>query len=362
MKVLFVNRGSFDLVKGGDTIQMNCTAKELRKIGVQVDIYSIKFGLINYENYDLIHFFNITRPSEILTHISKTNKPFVISTIYVDYSFYKKLPYSFSRKWATKLFGSDGIEYVKAVSKHILRKEKIIFKKYFFWGQHKAIVEILKRAHHLLPNSTSEYQRFLKKYPNTQKWTNIPNGIDLHKFLIDPRIVRKQKQVLCVALIEPRKNQLNLIKALNNTDYNLIIIGNHTPNHKSYYDLCKKEAASNVSFFKRVSMVSLNEFYLESEIHILPSWFETTGLVSLEAAYLGCKIVVSPLGDTEEYFKDFAKYCQPGSVDSIKRSIDEAHEMEYNDGLKNLILSKYNWQQAAKKTHEIYCETLNLRP
>ena len=361
MRVLFINRDSFDEVKGGDTVQMKCTANELKKLGVEIDIYSKKNGSVEYENYDLIHFYNITRPAELLAHLNKTNTPIVVSTIFVDYSFYKNLPQLSTRKWVTKILGSYGIEYAKALAKHILRKEKLSYKKYFVLGQRKSISKILSQVNWLLPNSENEYQRFVKKHPNSLPYTIIPNGVDINKFSINLNINRKSKQVLCVAMIEPRKNQLNLIKALNNTDYNLIILGNHTPNHASYYKLCRNEAAENISFLSRVSMSRLNELYLESEIHILPSWFETTGLVSLEAAYLGCKIVVSPEGDTKDYFKNLAKYCTPGSIESIRKSIDEAHKMEYTDELRTLVLNEYNWQQAAKKTHQVYEEILNKK-
>jgi hypothetical protein len=39
MRVLFVNRSSFLSFKGGDTTQLLMTAKELRKLGVEVSIY-----------------------------------------------------------------------------------------------------------------------------------------------------------------------------------------------------------------------------------------------------------------------------------------------------------------------------------
>jgi len=38
--------------------------------------------------------------------------------------------------------------------------------------------------------------------------------------------------VLCIARIEGIKNQLNLIKALNDTEFNVLLIGSHAPNQK----------------------------------------------------------------------------------------------------------------------------------
>ena len=88
MKVLFISRATLFKDPGGDTIQIINTAENLKKLEVDVDI-KVANDKIDYCHYDLIHFFNIIRPSDILAHISKNNNPFVVSTIFVDYSEYE---------------------------------------------------------------------------------------------------------------------------------------------------------------------------------------------------------------------------------------------------------------------------------
>jgi len=70
MKVLFIVRATLLTNKGGDTIQIQKTAEYLNKAGIQV---SIKFSneKIDYSTFDLIHFFNIIRPADMLLHIHK---------------------------------------------------------------------------------------------------------------------------------------------------------------------------------------------------------------------------------------------------------------------------------------------------
>ena len=80
MKVAFITRATLHTVKGGDTIQVLQTAKQLVQLGFSVDV-KLTHEEINYAYYDLLHFFNITRPADILFHIQKAGKPFVISTI-----------------------------------------------------------------------------------------------------------------------------------------------------------------------------------------------------------------------------------------------------------------------------------------
>ncbi len=353
MKVLFVTRSTIFSVPGGDTVQMEYTAKHLREMGVEVDFLTEDFQE-NYSEYDLLHFFNITRPSIILSQIEKTNIPYVVSTIYVDYSFYKKQNFDKKMKVATLLLGSDGIEYLKAVAKHFLKHEAIKYRPYFWLGQKRSIKRILKNSSHLLPNSLNENRRLQNRFSTNLPYTVIPNGVDFDRLKLNENVKRKATRVICVAMIEPRKNQLNLILALNDTKFDLVIIGNPTPNHVDYYELCKKSAKGNVSFASRVSNEELSKFYSEAEIHVLPSWFETTGLVSLEAAFMGCKIVVSPYGDTKDYFENYAEYCDPGSVESIKQAIEKAHLDTFNEEFRDVIKEKYTWKKAAELTFESY--------
>ena len=130
MKVLFVSRLTIHSILGGDSIQMENTARELSGFGTTVEFYTPKIK--DFSSFDLIHFFNITRPEVILNVLSKVDLPYVLSPIYVDYSFYKtQSPFS-KMGLLTRFFGVDGIEYFKAVIKHSLGKEKIYFKPYFF--------------------------------------------------------------------------------------------------------------------------------------------------------------------------------------------------------------------------------------
>ena len=45
---------------------------------------------------------------------------------------------------------------------------------------------------------------------------------------------------------------------------------------------------------------------LEAKLNVLTSWVETPGLVSLEAGYAGCNILVSNKGSVLDYFKNYA--------------------------------------------------------
>ena len=93
MKFLFISRSTLFTGPGGDTVQITRTAQCLRMAGIQVDI-RLSNEKIDYQPYDLVQFFNtVSRPADILRHITfRSKKPYVISTIFVDYFISNSMP------------------------------------------------------------------------------------------------------------------------------------------------------------------------------------------------------------------------------------------------------------------------------
>jgi glycosyltransferase involved in cell wall biosynthesis len=165
---------------------------------------------------------------------------------------------------------------------------------------------------------------------------------------------KNERMVICVARIEGIKNQLNLIRALNNTAFDLLLIGSHSPNQADYYRQCINIAAENVTFINHIPQSELIAYYQRAKVHVLPSWFETTGLSSLEAAAMGCNIVITDKGDPREYFGGDAFYCHPGDPASIRAAVEKASSAPVNQNLVERILKNYTWKQAAIETYEAY--------
>ncbi|MDP9046904.1 MAG: glycosyltransferase family 4 protein [Bacteroidota bacterium] len=352
MKVAFITRSTLYEIPGGDTVQATQTARQLAAIGVEADII-LSGQTIAYNNYDLLHFFNITRPADILHHSKKTRKPFVVSTILCNYAEYDKR----HRNGVGALFtflSANRIEYCKTMGRVLLKGDHLASIGYAWKGQRKSINEILRKAKMLLPNSESEYNRLQQSYPCKANYMIVPNGADPEIFKFNPAVKKNKRLILCVARIEGIKNQFNLIKALNNSKFQLIIIGAPAPNQRGYYDRCRKIAGLNITFIDHIPQEELVGYYQRAQVHVLPSWFETTGLSSLEAAVMGCNIVITDKGDTREYFGDHAFYCNPSEPQSILNAIEKASSVPVSENLRQKVLEKYNWKQAALKTLEAY--------
>ena len=357
MVVLFIARATLYESPGGDTIQILKTAEALRNFGVKVDV-GLTTEKFDYQKYDIVHFFNIIRPADILCHFRQAKRT-VISTIFVDYTESEIKSGTFLRSVTTRILGGDFMEYLKAVTKHLLGKEKIISKDYIFKGQFKSIKYLYKNTDALLPNSYSEMARLRKKFGNTKAFqTKIVNAIEPLEE-IEPN-EKYKNAILCVGRIERLKNQLNLIKAVKGIDIPCYIIGKPAINDHKYYELCRKEAGANVFFVDALSQAEIYSIMKAARVHVLPSWFETTGLVSLEAYYYGCNIVISEKGDQKEYFKDYAFYCDPENIISIREAILKAYESPFDEGFKTFIKENYTWEKTGEQTKECYEKLLKL--
>ena len=102
----------------------------------------------------------------------------------------------------------------------------------------------------------------------------------------------------------------------------------------------------------------LVQYYQKAKVHVLPSWFETTGLSSIEAAVMGCNVVITDKGDAKEYFGSSAFYCDPLEPQSILAAVERASNCRYNENLHNMILKRYTWKQAAIQTLKAYQQTI----
>jgi glycosyltransferase involved in cell wall biosynthesis len=98
----------------------------------------------------------------------------------------------------------------------------------------------------------------------------------------------------------------------------------------------------------------LPELYALAELHILPSWRETPGLASLEAAAAGCRVVSTTIGSAREYFGAEAGYCHPADQRSIREAVAASLQGPRPENLRRRVLDEYNWDAAAAATFSAY--------
>lgn len=169
------------------------------------------------------------------------------------------------------------------------------------------------------------------------------------------------------------KNLPNLIKAINKTNFSLVIAGGAfvntdydktNPWNKDLHE-AQVLASSNKNILSLgfVSDEDLIEIYNLATTFIMPSFYEGFGLPVLEAMQSGCPVITTKQGSIEEVADSAAYFVNPYEVESIKDGVSEVMEN------KNLRLAlakkglaqaeKFNWQETARKTNEVYKKILD---
>lgn len=213
----------------------------------------------------------------------------------------------------------------------------------------------------LLPNSDGEARAVARYFAiSSNRFFVVPNGVDSRFEEADGADFRKKfkldKFILSVGRIEPRKNQLRLIRAARRFPLPLVLVGEPVATEKAYYEQCLREADGKVQFLGGLDhdSVLLSSAYAGCEVFVLQGHFETPGLAALEAALAGAKIAATKAGSTTEYFGGFVDYLDPTSVDSIRRAVERALERPRTTELKTFVSEHHTWDRVVDRLVQAY--------
>jgi glycosyltransferase involved in cell wall biosynthesis len=334
--LILLNEGG---VSGGHVIQATRTAESLRAIGVDV---TLSHDSDDLSGYRIVHGFGLSPP--ILRRARESGGVAVVSPIWwsADYRAGVTRPRTTSHRieQAARLAFSaarrGAHETARRLRQHI-----------------EEAARSFESADLLLPNSQLEAAQIQTDLGISTPMRIVPNAFD-PDFFTPPEPGTPRSGVACVGRIEPHKNQLGLIEALRGTGISLIVAGPEHPHHTDYARRCHACADSSVSFLPGGDQLFVRDVLRSAAVHTLPSWFETTGLVSLEAAGTGCAIVTTERGYAREYFGGYATYCDPASQSSIRDAVQSALATGPPAALRNHVASRFTWTQTARATLAAY--------
>ncbi len=164
---------------------------------------------------------------------------------------------------------------------------------------------------------------------------------------------QKEKIILSVSSIDPRKNFSRLIEAFKNLDnstYKLIIVGAKN-NIFGKNDFLKK--SPNVEFTGYINDNKLIELYNKASMFIYPSFYEGFGIPNLEAMSNGCPVITSDIPPHREICKNSALYFDPYSTKKLKETINQLITNE--ELIKEMVVKGYeranffSWNKSAEK-------------
>jgi glycosyltransferase involved in cell wall biosynthesis len=302
MKVLFINRPKESWV-GGDYVQMERTAEELRKLGVEVDISETPLisPAMKMMEYDIVHVWN------------------------------------FSMTWSK--FGVwAGAKWKRKVVASMIYHEGETFVPF----PHQQVMLDHTDACVFLSNTEIDRVRRHLKIKESQIHV-IPNGID--SFFFKGKRADKQDKVLTVGRIEADKGQLGVAKACKELGIPYLCIG--SIQDKGYADLLRAEGAL---LFTSLPQKELIPYYAECKVHALISKAEIFPLTAMEAGAQGCNLVLTTHCEWKPEGEEYAEY---DNVETIKDAITKAMAKPYNEKLKT-NLKKMTWKKVAKSVKKVY--------
>ncbi len=206
----------------------------------------------------------------------------------------------------------------------------------------------------LLPNAEGELADLRADLDVSTPAVVVPNAVDEAIFFAtEPPPIDGRQGVLCVGRIEPHKNQLGLARACRELAVPLTLVGPEHPHHSGYVEECRR-AYPALRWVPECGQQDLVAFYDEARVHALCSWFETTGLSSLEAAARGCSIVSTSRGYASEYFGRGAQYFDPADEASVVSGLERALNSGCSQAIRERIRSQYTWSATAARTVDAY--------
>ncbi|HEY2016067.1 MAG TPA: glycosyltransferase family 1 protein [Bryobacteraceae bacterium] len=247
------------------------------------------------------------------------------------------------------------------------------------WQLQWTVRRTVERAARVLTGSEFSRSSILKVYGNLEedKVVVVPNAAASEFRPISREAaatnVREQFSIaapfiLSVGDIQPRKNQIGLIRAFAQLvkahpqlKQNLVLAGKETWFADRVHQAAKESGiADRIQFVGFVSDSDLLQLYNACDLFVFPSFYEGFGLPALEAMACGRAVVCSNTSALPEVVDGAALLFDPYAIDEIVRAIaDILLDSELKARMERLGLQRaahFSWQKTAERTLEVFHE------
>ncbi|MEO8372134.1 MAG: glycosyltransferase family 1 protein [Candidatus Solibacter sp.] len=249
------------------------------------------------------------------------------------------------------------------------------------WQLQWSVRRTVHRAAKILTGSEFSRSSILKVYGdlNEEKVVVVPNAA-ASEFRPLPRdaafaALRDRFQihapfVLSVGDLQPRKNQIGLIKAFARLvnaypqlKQNLVLAGKETWFAGEVHRAARESGiADRIQFCGFVSDADLLQLYNACDLFIFPSFYEGFGLPALEAMACGRAVICSHTSALPEVVDGAAILFDPYALDEIVRALaDLLLDSELRLRMERLGLQRaahFSWQKTAQRTLAVFHDVL----
>ena len=173
--------------------------------------------------------------------------------------------------------------------------------------------DLIRRCEYIIAPTEREKEEFIRHYgASSEKISVVPCGVNLGQFRVVNKTRARQylglgddKIILFVGRIDPLKGIDKLIKALpylrSIEGLRLLVIGGGEHSQHEIEQLrklaCDLKVDNLVTFMDLVKHERLPYFYSGADVCVVPSYYESFGLVALESLACGTPVVATNVGD-----------------------------------------------------------------
>jgi glycosyltransferase involved in cell wall biosynthesis len=351
MRALHVVRPNPGARPGGDVAVVEHGAVALRAAGVEVDVVATETP--DPRGYDVAHVFGVFEPETQgpqIAALAGGDVPLVISPIWWDRSGL----FALGPRVVRALDERDPGRVARRLER--LRADEDALTLRAGRGAQRRIAEqaaLLARCDLALPASEIEAYACAR----TLRVLDVPYviaryGVEPASF--DAPRATQRTGVVCIGRIERLKNQAMLLYALRDLDVDVTLVG--ASYDAEYLAVCRRWTSARTRFVDRLPLDELRALLGRTAVHVLPSWGDLPGLVSLEAAAAGARVVVGNRGSEREYVGPDAGYADPLDPDSIRAAVVaalDAGPRTPNDALDARVRA-LTWERYADDTRAAY--------
>jgi glycosyltransferase involved in cell wall biosynthesis len=344
MRVMIVPySANFHLV-GGHVTQQIETEGALRRLGVEAEIGSPEEAV--GADVDVVHAFEDIRP---LLALGRPRGRLVVSPIY--------FPKSVLLGPVVRRGGQPHM--LEARLRHAARVIRHARERRGRARELRAVRDAWRHADRIVVNSIAEGKLLRRDAPGLRELRVAYSGVADEAFDGDAAQGRRllgigeEAFVLSVGRVEPGKNHLSLALAVRGLPVRLVLVGAVLPGNEHVL-ASVREALPDVVHLPHIEHGLLPHVHAASSVHALPSWYETTGLSTLEALAVGRPVVVAGGPCVKEYFTGCAQFCYAGSVRSIRRAVLRA--LEGPIGCERERARRFSWDRTARELLNVYTE------
>ncbi len=335
---------------GGDVILAGRYVAAYRRMGLEADLVSTPSS-----DAEIVHLMNVDRLVEFERSVAglPSSTHIIVTPLHHSFAdqgdFFASRPQGRSRlDLLNSLVGSPWLRENLA---HVYRRRRdlgtILSSRPFRRSSKPAAIgsQLLDRGALILPNSTYELSAIAESFGVCESKMHVVRNVVDERSETSKQFGSRKFDVLVAARIEPRKNQLGVVEALEGSGLSVLFVGDVGKSSRSYAEQVVAAIARTpqMEYQGHVSTERMTELYQDSRVALSASFFEASSLVDCEALLNGCVVVGSERGGSASVLSGYGVFGDPYHLDAwLVETIMEGLDSGPRSDAGDFVLARFS--------------------